>query len=404
MKQMLIVIKETYLRHVKSWSFVFMVLSPFLFLGLSLGIGYLQGSSMASSKKVAVLTQLDSVREVLRAEDQLSFQYKDEAAAKQAVKDKKIAGYLTVEEKGGQLSVTYYAETSMNAATKMALSNSLIQVQQTLNLAQAELSDEQSQILARTVQFEEKIDENKESKKMVQTFAAMGLGLLLYMILITYASVTAQDVASEKGTKIMEVIFSSIKATDYFYARMIGIFAVILSHLGIYVLGGLAAFLFADSIPLVSQVLKSNPAIQQYIGEAVSLNTLAFVAVSIFMYVVLSAFLGSMVARAEDTGKVLSPVIMLILVGFMGVSSLGAAGDNVILKVGSYLPFISTFFMPFRSINGYATSLEAWLSLGITAAFAVMMTVFIARIYSSLVLQTDDLGAWKTFKRALKYK
>ena len=250
----------------------------------------------------------------------------------------------------------------------MALSNSLIQVQQALNLAQAHLSDEQSQILARTVQFEEKIDENKESKKMVQTFAAMGLGLLLYMILITYASVTAQDVASEKGTKIMEVIFSSIKATDYFYARMIGIFAVILSHLGIYVLGGLAAFLFADSIPLVSQVLKSNPAIQQYIGEAVSLNTLAFVAVSIFMYVVLSAFLGSMVA------------------------------------VGSYLPFISTFFMPFRAINGYATSLEAWLSLGITAAFAVMMTVFIARIYSSLVLQTDDLGAWKTFKRALKYK
>lgn len=203
MKQMLIVIKETYLRHVKSWSFVFMVLSPFLFLGLSLGIGYLQGSSMASSKKVAVLTQLDSVREVLRAEDQLSFQYKDEAAAKQAVKDKKIAGYLTIEERGGQLSATYYAETSMNAATKMALSNSLIQVQQALNLAQAHLSDEQSQILARTVQFEEKIDENKESKKMVQTFAAMGLGLLLYMILITYASVTAQDVASEKGTKII---------------------------------------------------------------------------------------------------------------------------------------------------------------------------------------------------------
>ena len=162
-----------------------MVLSPFLFLGLSLGIGYLQGSSISSSQKVAVLTQLDSVREVLRAEDQLSFQYKDEAAAKQAVKDKKIAGYLTIEERGGQLSATYYAETSMNDATKMALSNSLIQVQQALNLAKAELSDEQSQILARTVQFEEKIDENKEGKKMVQTFAAMGLGFLLYMILIT---------------------------------------------------------------------------------------------------------------------------------------------------------------------------------------------------------------------------
>ncbi len=53
--------------------------------------------------------------------------------------------------------------------TKMALSDSLIQVQQASNLAQANLSAEQSQTFARTVQFEEKIDENKESKKMVQT-------------------------------------------------------------------------------------------------------------------------------------------------------------------------------------------------------------------------------------------
>ncbi|WP_157770991.1 hypothetical protein [Streptococcus marmotae] len=37
MKQMSIVMKETYLRHVKSWSFLFMVLSPFIFLGVSVG-------------------------------------------------------------------------------------------------------------------------------------------------------------------------------------------------------------------------------------------------------------------------------------------------------------------------------------------------------------------------------
>ena len=166
---------------------------------------------------------------------------------------------------GGVCPYAAASSGSTQTTTSEADTELTKQVQQALNLAQAHLSDEQSQILARTVQFEEKIDENKESKKMVQTFAAIGLGFLLYMILITYASVTAQDVASEKGTKIMEVIFSSIKATDYFYARMIGIFAVILSHLGIYVLGGLAAFLFADSIPLVSQVLKSNPAIHKYI-------------------------------------------------------------------------------------------------------------------------------------------
>ena len=90
--------------------------------------------------------------------------------------------------------------------------------------------------------------------------------------------------------------------------------------------------------------------------------------------------------------------------GYISVTALGAAGDNLVLKIGSYIPFISTFFMPFRAINGYASGLEAWISLAITVVFAVTATVFIGRMYASLVLQTDDLGIWKTFKRALAYK
>ena len=42
---------------------------------------------------------------------------------------------------------------------------------------------------------------------MIQTFAAAGLGLFLYMILITYASVTAQEVASEKAPKLWKSSF-----------------------------------------------------------------------------------------------------------------------------------------------------------------------------------------------------
>ena len=68
----------------------------------------------------------------------------------------------------------------------------------------------------------------KEEKKATQTIVATAIGLVLYMILIVYTSSTAQEIASEKGTKIMEVIFSSIKASEYFYGRMAGIFAVTL--------------------------------------------------------------------------------------------------------------------------------------------------------------------------------
>ncbi len=376
-----------------------MVISPFLFIGLSGGIGYLQGSSLAQNNKVAVVSSVPAVTESLKSTNGINFDYKDEASAQEAIKDEKIKGYLTIDQEDSVLKAVYHGETSLESGIKLAVTTKLNELQYQLNRSEAHLSQEQEQHLAQTIQFSEQIDESKESKKMVQTFAAAGLGFFLYMILITYASVTAQEVASEKGTKIMEVVFSSIRASHYFYARMIALLLVILTHIGIYVVGGLGAILFFKDMPFLA-----NSGILSHLGEAFSVNTLLFVLVSLFMYVVLAAFLGSMVSRPEDAGKALSPLMILIIAGFVGVTALGAAGDNLILKIGSYIPFISTFFMPFRAINGYANSIEAWISLAITVVFAVTATAFIGRMYASLVLQTDDLGIWKTFKRALSYK
>ena len=376
-----------------------MVISPFLFLGLSGGIGVLQGSSLAQNSKVAVVSSVPLVTEELKSTNGLNFDYKDEASAQEAIKDEKIKGYLTIDQENSVLKAVYHGETSLESGIKLAVTAKLNELQSQLNRSEANLSQEQEKRLAQTVQFTEQIDEAKENKKLVQTFAAAGLGFFLYMILITYASVTAQEVASEKGTKIMEVVFSSIRASHYFYARMIALLLVILTHIGIYVVGGLGAILFFKDMPILA-----NSGILNHLGEAFSINTLLFVLVSLFMNVVLAAFLGSMVSRPEDSGKALSPLMLLIMVGFIGVTVLGTSGDNLILKIGSYIPFVSTFFMPFRAINGYANGLEAWISLAITVIFAVTATAFIGRMYASLVLQTDDLGIWKTFKRALSYK
>ncbi|RGN68829.1 ABC transporter permease [Streptococcus anginosus] len=403
MKQTLIVIKETYLRHVKSWSFVFMVISPFIFIGLSMGVGYLSSMSNSNSNRVAVVSDNAQVKEALKDTKNLDFDYKNKAAAKKAVKDGDVGGYLLVSEADGQIKATYFADTSMSSATKIEITQKLMQLQQVANISQANLSANQVKLLSRAIDFKEKIDEKKEAKKATQTIVATAIGLVLYMILIVYTSSTAQEIASEKGTKIMEVIFSSIKASEYFYGRMAGIFAVILTHVSIYVIGAVLLLAFSDQISFVKEFLDANPNLMKHLGEAISFNTIAFITLSVFLFVVLSAFLGSMVTRIEDVGKAVQPVVMLILLGFLGVTALGNAGDTILLKVGSYIPFISTFFMPFRAINGYANGLEAWISFAIAFVFTLGMTVYIGRIYSSLILQTDDIGIWKSFKKALAY-
>ena len=93
MKQMFVVMKETYIRQVKSWSFLFMVFGPFLFLGLSIGIGYLTGSSTDAKNQVALVTEIPAVKESLKGTDGLTLDYTDEAAAKKAIKDEKAAAY-----------------------------------------------------------------------------------------------------------------------------------------------------------------------------------------------------------------------------------------------------------------------------------------------------------------------
>lgn len=381
-----------------------MVLSPFIFIGLSFGVGYLSSMSSSNSSRIAVVTDNAQIKEVLKDIKNLDFDYKDEAAAKKAIKDGDVGGYLLLSEASGQIKATYVADTGMNGTTKAAISQKLLQLQQVANISQANLSANQVKLLSRGIDFKEKIDEKKEAKKTIQTVVATAIGLILYMILIVYTSSTAQEIASEKGTKIMEVIFSSIKASEYFYGRMAGIFAVILTHVGIYVIGAVLLLIFSDKVSFVKEFLNANPNLMKHLGEAISFNTIAFITLSVFLFVVLSAFLGSMVTRIEDVGKAVQPVVMLVVLGFLGVTALGNAGDTILLKVGSYIPFISTFFMPFRAINGYATSLEAWISFVIAFLFTTGMTVYIGRIYSSLILQTDDIGIWKSFKKALAYR
>ena len=89
---MFVVMKETYIQTSwnhgvsSSWSSV-----PSSFLGLSIGIGYLTGSSTDAKNQVALVTEVPAVKESLKGTDGLTLDYKDEAAAKKAIKDEKAA-------------------------------------------------------------------------------------------------------------------------------------------------------------------------------------------------------------------------------------------------------------------------------------------------------------------------
>lgn len=405
MKQLLLVCKETYLRQVKSWAFLLMVLSPFLFLFFSIGIGYLTASSAANTDKVAIVLSDNSLKDSFKGIADTTLRYETQAAAQKARKDEKISGYVMVDSSASVLEATYHSDTSLSDTAKGQLLQALGNLQSQLNMAQADLNPDQVATLGQQPKFKENISKTGDLEKAGKYITFFGLTMIMYFVIITYASSTAQEIASEKGTKIMEVIFSSVPANLYFYGRILGIFAVITTHLGIYALGGVLTYHFLPQLGMSQNLMDTVKPMLDTVIDHLDWSMLFFAIFGILLYVVLAALCGSLVVRVEDVNKAVQPVIYIVIVGFIGAITLGQQGqDNILLTIGSYLPFISSFFMPIRLINGYAGNWEALLSLLFLVVTAVAATFYIGKSYAGLILQTDDIGLLKSLKRGLNHK
>lgn len=405
MKEILIVCKETFLRQVKSWAFVLMVLSPFLFLAFSAGIGYISGSSAEKTNKLAIILPQEKMKKAFENIAHVTFDYRDVKKAEKDLKSDKILGYVTLSEDSHVLTAHYVSKEEPSLNQKTLLNQSLNSLQQELNITTAKMTPEQLQTLSRQAKLEIKTKKHANYDKMSKYISFYGITFIMYMILIIYTSQTAQEIASEKGTKIMEVIFSSVPANHYFYGRILGIFAVILTHMAIYVAGGYLCFKITNKLEITKEWIQNMKPLLDSLIKHLDWTILFFAIFGILLYVVLAALCGSLVVRPEQANQAAQLPIFLVIAAFMGAFVLGQGNsDPLLLKIGSYLPFFSTFFMPIRLINGFVHLNQSLLSLLILAVTTLLITLYIGKSYSGLILQTDDIGWFKSLKRGLKHK
>lgn len=397
--KLLLVAKETYLRQVKSWSFLFLVLSPFIFIGLSATISYF-GSKMTPDDQIAIVSTDKTIQSQLKHHDTFTWKYKSVDDAKKAMKDDKIVGYVYIKSDSQKISANYYGNDEMSSTDEVKIRQILQSKQATLNIINAGLDKQQLQQLSIQPQYKKHIAKKTVDKKTVQSISYMILSFLMYIVILTYAATTAQEIAAEKGTKIMEVIFSSMSATKYFYGKILGILGVILTHIGIYLLGGIAIYPFIINLDTIS---KFKDMIGDILLNLISVN-LIYVVLGIVIYTILAAFFGTLVVRVEDTSKAIQPITILIIVSFLSSMVFINNPSSMIVKVLSYVPFLSSFFMPIRVIDNSVSIVEISISLVILFAITALMTSYISKIYFGLILQSDDVGIWKNFKRELKFK
>ncbi|WP_311407862.1 ABC transporter permease [Liquorilactobacillus uvarum] len=405
MSQIGVVIRETYRRQVKAWSFLILVISPFVFILISFGVGYAASNTGQDNNQIAIVASDATLRYEFQNSKTATTKYSSITQAKQAVKKEKIKGYFEIKQDKKRIIAAYHGTKKLTQAEKINFLQILNQKQQELNIQNANLSQNQFKTLGTQPQFEQMVkSSDKGNQEAIKTASFMLLLFIMYFILITYTSATAQEIAAEKGTKIMEMIFSSMTAQKYFYGKIGGIVCVIATQILIYILGGGLLYNLAPKFEFSKQIFNDNKLFIDKIVANLGSLSLLYVVMAVILFTVLAALCGALVVRPEDATRATQPALYIVMVGFFGALALGQDPTNIIVKVLSFVPFLSSFFMPVRIIDGSAGALQIVLSVLILLISTVSLTVYVGKIYSGLILQTDDIGLLKSFRKGIRIK
>ncbi|MGX6979505.1 ABC transporter permease [Vagococcus elongatus] len=410
MNKFWVVALETYKRNVKSVTFLVMLLAPLLIIGIGALSGFI-GSKMGEADEIAVVSDNEVIRQAFLEQSDLTIveKFDTEPEAEQALKDDKIGGYLAIaiDEETQKLTGSYIGTSAMGTTDKMMTTQILSSIQMSFISQELGLTGDDLQKLLTPADLSEKTVKVEDGKiteakgnQLAMMIVSMLVSVAMFMIITLYSQIVAQEVASEKGTRIMEIILSSTKASKHFYGKMMGILMVILTQLIAYVLAFVAAFPLVKNLDIVKDFLKVVP-LKDLAKSLLGYNML-FLLLGVMIYTIAAAFSGSLVSKAEDASKAVVPVSYLSMAGYFLTIFLGMNSPNHLLfRISSFIPFLSSYTMPQRIASGGVKDTEVIISLVILAVSVVLLLKLSATLYKSTALVYSDAGMWKTLRQSI---
>ncbi len=330
-------------------------------------------------------------------------EFTSESKAKQAVESGELDSYLLLSLNDKQLPQAVY---KANSLAESNLSSTLEQaVQQTkVAMATVKIGLEEKQIdqLYSPVSFKKKaLVENAKTEQELNQARGLVYVLLfvIYFAVIMYGSMIAMEVATEKSSRVMEILVSSVSPITQMFAKIIGIALLSLTQL--------AVILSVGYTSLKASVETNHNGIFSYLGfNDVPLTTFVYAFVffilGYFLFATLAAFLGSLVSRIEDVQQMITPMTLVIVAAFfIAMFGLGDP-ETTIITVTSFIPFFAPMIMFLRVGMLNIPVWEVSVSIGILVVTITALAIFGARVYKGGVLMYGQSTSFKDIKKALQ--
>ncbi len=204
---------------------------------------------------------------------------------------------------------------------------------------------------------------------------AVVFGMIFMTPVMGFGSTIAQNTVVEKQTRTVELLISAVSPRALLAGKILGNSFLAITQTGAVVLAGVLGLLVTGQGEILG--LLQAPVIW-------------FVIYFVFGFVLFAAIFAasaSLVSRIEDTGSVLSPVIMLAMAPYF--VAILFAGNPTMMEVTSFVPFTSPVTMPVRLLAGDVALWQPLTSLLILLVTDALVIALAARIYRSSVLRTS---------------
>ena len=410
-----IIIAREFNERVRKKSFIITtILMPLLMLGLMAAPTLMMVFAKGDQKTLLVIDESGVVAPELEGNDEVVFELfsgtLDEARQNEEVFGTLWIGKDVVEKPS---SVRLYTNSSSSMSLEEAIAAQIEDVVEAKRLEMYDIEGlkdimDNLQASVSMTTYRNDLAAEGEAEEATSSVVAyllgLVLGMMLYMFLIIYGSMVMTSVIEEKGSRVLDVLVSSVSPFQLMMGKILGVASVAVTQIAIWgvLICGLGATVLPALVPAdVMQAVEAVEAGQMTALDAeldadmlsaLSVATdvgglvMMFVWLLLFLlggflfYSAMFAAVGSAVDSIQDANQLQTPITMPIILALILAMSVFNDPNSSLAFWGSIIPFTSPIVMMARIPFGIPTW-EIVLSLVLLYASVVAMAWAAGKIY-----------------------
>lgn len=399
----------TYKSKVKSKSFIiFMAIVIILMIALS-NADKIMDMFKGDGDQIGIVTNSEPIYKAIKQQGNVidedsSFKKVNKQEAKKQVKNEKLKeAYIIKLKDKQQLSATIISKESVSQEKEQKVNGILTSIQSKLVASQLHLNNNDLKKLQSQSKVDSQVLSDKknqqlnEGQKLLNLVLVYAILMLMFFIVFNYATQVAMEIATEKTSRVIEMIITSVSPITHIMAKIAGVIAVALTQIVMIVVVAIICIFAFD----LKRMLKGFDVSMSHITWQVLIVGLLCMIIGILTYVLLAAILGSLATRIEDINQTLMPLTLFAMIAFYIAIFSMFKPEILLLKITSFIPFLAPFELLVRA---QSTELQIWeiiVSILISVVVMLILLWIAVKTYKDSVL-TFEKGLFNTIKKVMK--